>query len=143
MVVNRIYHHWEKWECYKAGFYGSSIPIKSDEAIIAYRDFLANIPKFRGALERVLNEWTNSCDQFLSNENINRIAWLGQAAMCIDSGIPSVYRSGYKLLNSQQQAIANNTAQEFLNKWIKSKYDKQDRTQDDGIHKKMGSLRLF
>ena len=24
-MMNRIYHHWEKWDCYKAGFYGSQM----------------------------------------------------------------------------------------------------------------------
>ena len=49
---------------------------------------------------------------------MNRIAWLGQAACCIDSGIPAMYRGGFFLLTEDQQKEANETALVYLNKWL-------------------------
>jgi hypothetical protein len=49
---------------------------------------------------------------------MNRIAWLGQASLCYATGIPSTYRTGFHLLNEEQQEKANNIALEYLNKWL-------------------------
>lgn len=116
---NRIYHTWDKWECYPAGFYENNKEgMTDDEAKEAYRAFLADLPRFRAALTRVLAEWKNSCEHYLTNESMNRIAWLGQASACIELGIPSRYRSGYFLLSDEQQKAADAVALEFLNKWL-------------------------
>lgn len=142
--MKRIYHHWEKWECVKAGFYDNTPPkgTDSESCCKAYADFLSNLPRFEAALQRVLLEWPHSCDQFLSNENINRIAWLGQSSMCIETGIPSVFRGGFRLLSRSQQTMANAMAEKYLKIWLKQKGDSAHET-GDGIHQDMGAMRLF
>ena len=92
--------------------------ISADEAKIAYRDFLSNLPGFRSAMERVAREWPISCEHFLLSQDINRIAWLGQSAMCITTGISRAFRSGFMLLTGEQQRAANLEAEQFLNEWI-------------------------
>lgn len=95
-----------------------SVQRDHDATLKAHAEFLSDTPRFRAALERVLREWPISCEQFLSNESINRIAWLGQAAMCIDAGVPRSYRAGFKLLTPNQQETANNVAGEALKIWL-------------------------
>lgn len=121
--VKRLYHHWERWECYKAGFYNTSPPdgIDNDSALLMYAYFLADIDRFKTATKKVFDEWPNSCEQFLTNQNINRIAWIGQSSMCIETGIPSKYRGGFRLLTDKQQHDANNAAEEMLTQWIESR----------------------
>jgi hypothetical protein len=51
---------------------------------------------------------------------MNRIAWLGQAAMCYATGIPSTFRAGFQLLSKKQQTKANEIALMYLNKWMKA-----------------------
>lgn len=114
LKMKRIYHPWHEWECYRAGFYNTECEFSSDEARCLYRDFLADIPRFEKALRRVLNEWPNSCRHFLTNDGMNRIAWLGQASMCIETGIPSKFRGGFFLLTEDQQLAANEAAQKWL-----------------------------
>ena len=118
--MQRIYHTWDKWECFPAGFYESkpSKAITKDEAEELYASFLRDEIAFSQALNRVLNEWPNSCEHYLSNENMNRIAWLGQASMCIAHGIPSCYRGGYNLLSDDEKILADQTALKYLNKWL-------------------------
>lgn len=119
MKIKRIYHPWHKWECYKAGFYATSPPdgISSDEAKNMYRDFLSNNHMFESALIRVINEWVFSCEHFLTNTDINRIAWLGQSSACMSLGLPSKYKSGFNLLSLKQQKGANLLAERYLELW--------------------------
>lgn len=116
---DRIFHTWEKWECHKAGFYASKKDgMTAEQCENAYAEFLSNDDKFREALNGVLNDWINSCEHYLTNKAMNRIAWLGQAAMCYATGIPSKFCAGFNLLTNEQQEKANNTALEYLNKWM-------------------------
>ena len=121
MTLQRIYHTWDEWECYPAGFYENRPADKSltdDECREIYRDLLADEAEFRAALKRVLTEWPNSCEHYLSNERMNRIAWLGQASLCIEKGIPSRYRGGYMLLTDEQKLAADQAALDALNDWL-------------------------
>ncbi len=117
---NRIFHTFDKWECAKAGFYESKPPkgMSAEQCKEAYRDLLADDDAFRAALERVITEWKHSCEHYLTNAAMNRIAWLGQASLCIALGIPSEFRSGFTLLTEEQQRNANQIALEALNKWM-------------------------
>jgi len=118
----RIFHTFDKWECHKAGFYETKPPngISADECKAAYRDLLANKVEFAAALDRVITEWRHSCEHYLTNSAMNRIAWLGQASLCIAKGIPAEFRGGFSLLTEQQQAEANQLALDALNKWMKA-----------------------
>jgi len=119
MKIDRIYHTWDKWECYKAGFYENKHEsLSSDECKGKYVDLLTDIPLFENCLERVISEWVNSCEHYLTNEKMNRIAWLGQASLCIHTSIPSKYKSAYFLLSKDQQKSADNCALKYLNKWL-------------------------
>jgi ParB-like chromosome segregation protein Spo0J len=115
----RIFHTFDKWECYKAGFYNSShASLTKEECEAEYARLLSNEKEFRNALNGVINEWKHSCEHYLTNFSMNRIAWLGQASLCYAKGIPSVFRSGFNLLSEEQQNIANNIALEYLNNWL-------------------------
>lgn len=118
--MNRIYHTWDKWECYLSGFYENKPPkgMTKEDCENTYCLFLKDEIEFRNALNRVISEWKNSCEHYLSNENMNRIAWLGQAALCIAKKIPSSFRSGFNLLSEEEQKKANSIALEYLNKWL-------------------------
>jgi ParB-like chromosome segregation protein Spo0J len=125
----RIFHEWEDWECYPAGFYGDKPPkgMTKDECEIAYRDFLANVDEFEKYLKRIIVEWKFSCEHYLTNEKMNRIAWLGQASMCLATGIPARFCAGYNLLTDDQKEAADRKALEYLNIWLKE----NDRTELD------------
>lgn len=116
----RIFHEWKDWECFPAGFY-SDKPIEGmsvQDCEEACKSFLADIPRFESALVRVISEWKNSCEHYLTNDKMNRIAWLGQASMCISTGIPSRFCGGYNLLSEDQKDLADRKAHEYLNKWL-------------------------
>lgn len=118
---NRIFHTFDKWECHKAGFYATTKEgMSKTECEEAYRDFLLDDARFRSALEHITNHWPHSCEHYLTNAAMNRIAWLGQAAACYAAGIPAAYRGGFHLLSEEQQKKANLTAFEYLNRWLEA-----------------------
>lgn len=116
--MERIYHTWDKWECYPAGFYESKPPnrqLSEEDCRNMYAEFLRDDLRFQNALIGVLNDWPNSCEHYLSNERMNRIAWLGQAAMCYATGVPSQFRGGFNRLSEAEQERANEIALDALN----------------------------
>jgi len=123
--MKRIYHTWDKWECYPAGFFENrpkhNPKMSEGECKYLYAQFLRDIPRFEAAMAGVLRDWPNSCEQWLSNERMNRIAWLGQAAMCYATGIPSAFCGGFNQLSDAEQLAANLAALKYLNLWLESR----------------------
>jgi len=50
---------------------------------------------------------------------MNRIAWMGQASLCLYKKIPSRFRGGYNLLSDKQKQAADGTALKYINVWLK------------------------
>lgn len=115
----RIFHTYEKWECYASGLYATTKDgMSRGECEEAYRVFLADLPRFEAALGYITTHWQNSCEHYLTNTAMNRIAWLGQASVAHAEGIPQVYRSGFGKLTEKQQEAANQMALTYLNRWL-------------------------
>ena len=130
-MTDRVWHHWELWECVKAGMYLSHSKTKSiEEGRASYCDFFRS-GLFENSISR-FNEWPISCEQFLSNVggSFNRVAWIGQAAACIEQGIPRVCRGGFMMLSDYEQDFNNELAAKQLRVW-ETTYKKKNR----GLHK--------
>lgn len=142
-MVTRVYHTWDKWECYPAGFYESSPKTRTltEGACKAmYATFLRDIPRFEEAMASVLRDWPNSTEHYLSNERMNRIAWLGQAAMCYATGIPATFCGGYNQLTLEEQRAADLAALRYLNKWLESRGEPTLATLKDAERKTQPEL---
>ena len=117
----RVFHTFDKWECHQAGFYATTKDgMNKAQCEEAMRELLADLPRFKAALQGVVTEWKHSCEHYLTNNAMNRIAWLGQAATCYALGIPATYRGGFYLLTERQQKAANKAALDALNQWLKA-----------------------
>lgn len=103
----------------------------------AYTEFLRDIPRFERGLYRVLTEWRFSCEHYLSNETMNRIAWLGQAAMCIETRVPSGYRGGFNKLTPEEQQLANEAALAALNLWLIERGEPEATMESAGVSAKV------
>ena len=133
--MKRIYHTWEKWECFPAGLYEPKAPngMSAKEANAAYASFLRDLPMFEAALSKVTREWERSCEHYLSNEKMNRIAWLGQASVCAALMIPQGYRGGFNLLTEAEQEAANEAALRWLNLWLRRQGEPEVDMEQAGI----------
>ena len=134
LKMTPIYHPWHKWECYKHGFYSSEHVDRGKEK---YAEFFSSDERFQNGIDSVFSLWIFSCEHFLTNESINRIAWIGQASMCISESVPSKYRSGFYLLSQRQQQKANLLAMINLKQWMQ-RYEKGSR-----VHSEMEDNGLF
>jgi hypothetical protein len=116
----RIFHTFDKWECHGAGFYETKPPrgLTPDNCRAYYRELLSDIPEFERVLQCVVTEWKHSCEHYLTNSAMNRIAWLGQAALCYKHRIPAEFRGGYGLLTEAQQLAADEAALRAMNDWM-------------------------
>ena len=104
----------------------------AEQCELEYANYLSDEQRFRDGLNGVINEWVNSCEHYLTNKAMNRIAWLGQAAMCYSTGIPSKFCAGFNLLSPEQQDKANLIALEALNFWMK-KYNRSELTLEEAL----------
>jgi hypothetical protein len=137
----RILHTWDKWECYRAGFYAERVPagMTQEQGEQAYRDFLSDLGKFEAALQVVTEQWKYSPEHYLTNERMNRIAWLGQASVAQALGIPSGCRAGYQLLTEDQKYDADMLALKYLNRWLKA-HDRPQLMRADAVGKTEADL---
>jgi hypothetical protein len=87
---------------------------------------LSDFILFEKSIISIFENWQKSCENFLTWENINRIAWIGQASACYTIGLPSIYKGGFWLLSESQQMKANELALKYLKKWI-NENDKENK----------------
>lgn len=133
MDTDRIYHTYEKWECFKAGFYENQHPTMShEECEQAYKDTLMDGVLFASILDKITVEWKYSCEHYLTNKYMNRIAWLGQAAVCYHTGVPSRYSGSWFDIPEKKREEANKIAHEALNKWLEI-HGKNKTTIDEAL----------
>ena len=117
---DRVFHTYDKWECHKHGLYDTKPPegMAQKECEEAYLTVLTNSKLFAKLLDKIITEWKNSCEHYLTNKAMNRISWLGQASVCLETKVSSKYCTGWNLLNEDQQHEANGVALIYLNKWL-------------------------
>lgn len=117
---SRIHHTFDKWECFRHGFYDDKPAngMTQEQGELMYQQFLADLTAFENALIIVTGTWKYSCEHYLTNDRMNRIAWLGQASVAQALGIPSVCRGGYNRLTEDQQNAADSLALRYLNLWL-------------------------
>ena len=119
MELKRIYHPYWLWEDYKAGFYNSCSGAEKKEKIESVLQMFNSEKLTAEFMNRVITEWKYSCEHNLTNESMNKIAYIGQGACCLFNSIPStITMEAWSLLDKPVQERANNIAKEVINKWI-------------------------
>lgn len=122
--MKRIYHPFDKWEDYRHNFYGGVCEYPKDNTLGLYASLLKDLPRFEEALKVVISEWKYSCEHNLTNEGMNRIAYLGQASCALAYKVPSsISMGGFNLLTAEEQAAANAMAQKYLDLWLSRNED--------------------
>lgn len=137
--VKQAWVPWDAWECFEAGMYDSDYRVGHDFESFkkAYADFLADNERFRAAAIEMASAWPLSCKNFLTNKNINRIAWIGQASACYELGLSSAFRGGFWLLTPGQQSEANRVATCVLRDWIIGYNETEDSRLREGMDRQM------
>ena len=118
--MNRIYHHYEKWEDYEAGLF--KVYHEDEELLIKKSGrLLKDSKKFYEVMLNVLSEWRCASEVNMTNTSRNRQAWLGQASCCFVFGSPEyVTKWAWRMLSKEEQDEANKTADRIINLWDKA-----------------------
>ena len=116
--MERIYHPWDKWEDHKHGLYDNvSGKVRDDlEKKVFY--LFENESVCREFMFRVVNEWRDSCEHNLTNNSMNRIAYIGQSACCLYGGVPAtITMDCWSSLDKSVRDRADEIAKEVLSFW--------------------------
>ena len=127
--VTRIYHPWGMWECFKAGFFTTPKGKGQKETDrINYAKLLGDLEYFEKVLQKVLVEWPYSCEHNLTNDTMNRVAWLGQACGAYEFGCCADKIAGaFCDLSVVEQKSACDLAAKYLEQWLKQQEVKDER----------------
>ena len=129
----RIFHTFHKWEAVAYGLYEQVHPTMSaKQCEYKFIELMTNEELFAECLNEVITKWKFSCEHNLTNRALNRIAWLGQAALAYKWNIPSRYSSGWKLLSDKEQDKANQIALNALNNWQEA-HGRQSLTMEEAL----------
>ena len=114
----RVFHHYKLWEDYKWGFYDNCSGSERDKKIQSVIEMFNSEQLTTEHMNRVIKEWKYSCEHNLTNESLNKIAYIGQAACCIYDNIPNtVTMEAWSLLDEEIKSRADKIAQSVIDKW--------------------------
>ena len=117
--MKRIYHHYNLWEDYHAGMYDEDK--RGRKKRVEKAAYILGTPEIcKQAMEKVISEWRIATEYNLSNAEINRKAWLGQAACSCYANIhEDETREAWGLMTEQQRIKANQIAASIIKKWLR------------------------
>lgn len=128
--MQRIFHHYELWEDYHAGMYDESKDGRKERVAKAV-EILGNAEICYKAMKKVIDEWKIATEYNLSNLEINRKAWLGQAACSCFAGIhEDETREAWGLMTEAQRIEANRIAASIIKEW-QSEREREENPQID------------
>jgi len=131
----RVYHNYRDWEEIPANMWGEVVDAK--EALDRAIDFTSDHKKYGQYMRRVIEEWPFSCENALTDPNLNKKAWIGHAACALAMNIPEdIVRKAWGFLTDEQRLLANKEAARAIQIWSLA-YAK-----DKGIHEELGGSLL-
>ena len=122
--MKQIYHHYDKWEDYHHGMYAEDKEDRKERVQLAV-SILGDPATCEKAMRMVVDQWEIATEFNLSNAEINRRAWLGQACCSIYAGVhEDETREAWGLLTVQQRTTANTIATVVIREWLR-KHDNE------------------
>lgn len=118
--MKRIYHPYNKWECFQHHLYVERNDEEKETRIMQSVSLLKNPLLLQKYMDLVSDEWTHSCEVYFSHKGYNRRAWLGQAACCYCHGASEdETKKAWNYLSEEEQIKANAVADEVIANWEK------------------------
>lgn len=115
-MIERIYHPYKSWEEVAHGMY-SEVSNRKEwlEKAIAFTGDHVTYGRY---MTRVVNEWPISCENALTDNRINKKAWVGHAACALAFNCPEdIVREAWGELTDEQRILANREADRAIRLW--------------------------
>jgi len=133
MRFERVYHPIWDWEEINTPMW-DGISCSIEDAIA----FTGDYRMYGLAMRRIIDEWPISCENSLTNYNINRKAWIGHAAAALEIGSSEQNtRKAWGFLDERQRTLANREAARHIGIW------EQRYIEDRCLHIDMAQAVLF
>lgn len=118
LLIDQYHCHYEVLEEYHAGMWRSVKGKDLNKNHSRAFSLMSDLERFSLAMDRVCDEWPNSCKKNFTDPTINPVAWLGQAAVCLDQGVSEGYtRISWSALPMETQVKACAIAKEKIDAW--------------------------
>ncbi len=115
--IKQKFHHFSKWEDFKGGLYKTNVERYGDKVQMS-ADLLSNQDEFFDVAIEMFSKWVYSTEQNLTDNMINKKAWIGQASCCFNHQAPDYATiEAWWSLSDEIKVEANNTAKKALKKW--------------------------
>lgn len=119
--MKRIYHPYWLWEDYKAGFYDNCSGENKEQHKKNIKKMFNDKNLTYEYMLKVIELWKYSCEHNLTNNSVNKIAYIGQAACCIYCGAPStVTMETWSELSQEVRDRSDKIADEIITMWNKN-----------------------
>jgi len=106
-------------------------------ALQAAIDFTGDHSLYGSYMVRVVREWPISCENALTDDTINRKAWVGHAAVALALQIPEdITRKAWGHLSGEQKFLANREAEKAISIW------ENDYIKAKGLYNDLGGTLL-
>lgn len=117
--MKQVFHPWSEWEDYKYDFYENcSGKAKEEKRELCFQMF-NNEMETRRCMFYVVYNWRKSMEHNLTNNSMNKIAYIGQAACAFYAKIPNtVTMECWSDLTEEVKQRSNFIAEQALNAWM-------------------------
>ena len=113
--MERIYHRYENWECFKAGFFRNVSGEEKKELAKKVIELFEDSKQTELFMKKVIENWIYSCEHNLTNLSLNRVAWLGQSACCLFAKIPySITMENWRFVSEPKRIEACEIAERLI-----------------------------
>ncbi len=115
--IKQKFHHFSKWEDYNNGLFNSSCE-RYDDKVKMSIDLLSDQEQFLEVANEMISKWTYSAEQNLTDNAINKKAWVGQASCCFNHEAPDyATKDAWWQIPEHIRIEANKTAGIAIAKW--------------------------
>lgn len=119
-IIQR-WHPWHLWEDHRHGFYNNISGKKKRQIAEAVVALFKDTPRLACAMRAVAETWTYAMEHNLTNPSLNKIAYIGQCAACLEVGAPAtVTMEMWSTLDASVRKAADAAALAVLKDWEKT-----------------------
>lgn len=137
--MKQEYVRYELWEDFINGMWRKVDKIEEKKYLEEAIYFTGDHMKYGIAMKSVVVAWPNTMINSLTNNSINKRAFVGHCACCYEFSCPEyITRAAWRELTNEQRYKADLVAQQTIDKWLFD-YARKDRK----IHTSMGEQVLF
>jgi hypothetical protein len=93
-------------------------PEQEEMYLLKAVEFMGDYKKFGRAMMQVIKNWQIASEQNLTDNSMNRRAWMGQSACSLAIDCPEyITRLAWWKLTDEQKILANKEADKAISKW--------------------------